>query len=429
MNIKLIKQKNFFLLMTGKLASLLGSNMQQFALSLYVLALTGSAAIFASILSVSIIPRLLLSPVAGVFGDWFDRKKTIILLDFINSVIIFIYSLIFIFKGSLSLTMVYILVILLEITEIFFHSAMTAVIPSIVKNDELIEANSFNTLVVNMGQLLAPVGAALIYNAFGLKIILIVNSISFFISAVSKIFIEIPGNHKKPQSIGYKSFKKDFIEGVDLIKENKLLSTIISIGTIINFCAAPLFSIGLLFVVKEILKATDFQFGLFQMVLSLSMIAAPLLGSRRIKNIKLGRLCYTSFLLVSILILVMSAVLSSFVLNISKSNLIPFVLLTIITFIMGIFITFVNIAIGTMMNQTVPIELMGRTSTVFNFAVTVFIPIGQMFFGYLYDVAEPGYVVLLSGLILLFAIKKYKYRLVQGDICNGETTGGIINEV
>ena len=72
---KVNKTKDFSLLIFGKFVSLLGSNILQFALSLYVLAITGSAAIFASILSVSILPRLLLSPIAGVFGDWFDRKK------------------------------------------------------------------------------------------------------------------------------------------------------------------------------------------------------------------------------------------------------------------------------------------------------------------------------------------------------------------
>jgi len=145
---KLLKQKDFTLLIVGKLVSLLGSNMQQFALSLYVLKITGSAVIFAAMLSISIFPRLLLSPIAGVFGDWFDRKRTIVLLDFINSIIIGTFAIIYISSGSLSILMIYILVILLEITEIFFGSAMSAVMPSIVKKEDLIEANSLNSLVL-----------------------------------------------------------------------------------------------------------------------------------------------------------------------------------------------------------------------------------------------------------------------------------------
>lgn len=74
--------------MCGKVVSLMGSNMQQFVLSLYVLAITGSATMFATVLAISIIPRLLLSPIAGVFGDWFHRKKTIVTMDLINGVVV-----------------------------------------------------------------------------------------------------------------------------------------------------------------------------------------------------------------------------------------------------------------------------------------------------------------------------------------------------
>lgn len=52
---------------------------------------------------------------------------------------------------------------------------------------------------MNIGNILAPVLAALIYGTFGMKLILIINSISFFISAVSEMFINIPKNNKRPE--------------------------------------------------------------------------------------------------------------------------------------------------------------------------------------------------------------------------------------
>lgn len=70
---------------------------------------------------------------------------------------------------------------------------------------------------------------------------------------------------------------------------------------------------------------------------------------------------------------------------------------------------------GTLFNQIVPLEYMGRTSTVFNLAVTVFIPIGQMIFGYLYDILLPSYVILLSGIIMLIGIFRYKSTLLKID--------------
>ncbi|HOJ12330.1 MAG TPA: MFS transporter [Clostridiales bacterium] len=416
MNLKLIKQKDFLLLILGKLVSLLGSNMQQFALSLYVLAITGSAAIFASMLSISVLPRLLLSPIAGVFGDWFDRKKTIVGLDLINSIIIGIFAVIYIINGKISIPMIYILLILLEATEIFFSSAMSAVLPSMVGKEDLLDASSFNSLVMNIGNLAAPLIAALIYGAFGLKAILIFNSISFLLSAISEMFIIIPKKHKRPDKITIESFKTDLMEGISTIKNNNLISTMISLGTIINFCVSPVFSVGLVFIIKEVLKSTDFQFSLFQMVISFSMLMAPLLCGSYIKKIKIGRLCFASFVAISLLILVMAIIPSGFVLNFFSTNIIPYVFILIFSFMIGIAATVANIALGTLFNKIVPLELMGRTSTVFNLAVTVFIPIGQMIFGVLYDIMSPGFIIAISGVILIITIYKYKASLFNYDI-------------
>jgi MFS family permease len=403
--------------------------MQQFALSLYVLSLTGSATIFASILSISILPRLLLSPIAGVFGDWFDRKKSIVILDLLNFIIIGIYAVIFTLNGSLTLPMIYVLVILLEITEIFFGSAMSAVIPSMVDKEELLDANSFNSLVMNIGQLLAPIIGAVVYGTFGLKIVMIINSLSFLISAISEMFINIPEKHKKPESISIKAFKKDLLEGINIIKSNKFISTMISLGTIINFVIAPIFSIGLIFIIKEVLRATDFQFGIFQMVLSSSMLLAPIFSANYIKKISVGKLCYISFISIALFILIMSPIPSKTILDRLDTNLIPYILMLIISFMVGIFATIANIAMGTIFNQVTPIELMGRTSTVFNLAVTVFIPVGQMLFGYLYDIISPSYVMAISGIILIFAIRKYKNALTEVDEQKEEIKGDVINEV
>ncbi|HEY8420550.1 MAG TPA: MFS transporter [Thermoclostridium sp.] len=415
MNLKLIKQKDFSLLILGKLVSLLGSNMQQFALSLYVLAITGSATVFASILSISILPRLLLSPVAGVFGDWFDRKKTIVSLDFLNAIIIGIFAGIYMVNDNLSIAAIYILVILLEITEIFFHSAMSAVLPSMVKKEELLEANSFNSLVMSIGNVLSPVIAAALYGAFGMKIILIVNSASFALSAVSEIFINMPKTHKQPEKIDIKTFMNDLAEGINILKSNRLISTMIGLGTLINFSVSPLFGIGLVYIFKQVLKVNDMQFGVFEMALSASMLLAPVLCGGIIKKIRIGKLTYLSFTITAVLILIMSVFPSGFILKAFNTNMVSYVGLLIISFVIGLVVAVANIAIGTLFNQVVPLELMGRTSTVFNLAVTVFIPVGQMIFGFLYDIIINEAVVIISGIILLAVTAAYRKALLNYD--------------
>ncbi len=230
MNVKLLKNKNYMLVVLGNFVSLLGSNIQQFVLSLYVLALTGSATLFASMLAISILPRIILSPIAGVFGDWFNKKKSIVILDIVNAIVIAGFAVMLFYNEVLTIGWIYLLIVLLEITEIFFHSSMSAVIPSIVEKDQLLEANSLRTMVVSFGQLMAPIIGALIYGIFGLLIALIINAISFLLSAISELFIVVPKSISEDNQRSIKGFKKDVKEGFKLIKNSKPIRTLIAIG-------------------------------------------------------------------------------------------------------------------------------------------------------------------------------------------------------
>lgn len=412
MDLTLLKNKDYSLLMIGKLVSLLGSNMLQFALSLYVLSLTGSALIFASMLSISILPRLLLSPIAGVFGDWFNRKKAIVFLDFINGTLIATFALIFLLNGGLSLLLIYAFVILLEIIEIFFGAAMAAVIPSMVKKEQLFAANSLQSLVLNFGQLLAPTIAALVYGFAGMLIVLIVTALCFVLSAISEIFIRIP-KHTKQSTFTLSHFKTDFIEGVKIIKSSKFILTILGLVAIINFTISPLFSVGLTFVVKETLKASDFQFGLFQTIFALASITAPILLGLGKKTKNVGTLLFRSFLLLSIIVLLIAIVPSDLLLTYFAPNVIPFIFLLILLFFIGMLVTTVNITISTIFSQIVPLEAMGRASSVLTLASTILIPLGQIAFGFLFDNLAASYVIIICGLILLSAVLLYRKRLLN----------------
>ena len=73
--------KNFMLLILGQLTSLFGNFILKLALSMYVLEVTGSAAIFAGILSVATIPTIILSPLGGILADRANRRNIMVALD------------------------------------------------------------------------------------------------------------------------------------------------------------------------------------------------------------------------------------------------------------------------------------------------------------------------------------------------------------
>ena len=95
--------------------------------------------------------------------------------------------------------------------------------------------------------------------------------------------------------------------------------------------------------------------------------------------------------------------------------MVSYVGILIVSFVVGIIVTVANIALGTLFDKIVPLNIMGRTSTVFNFVVTVLIPLGQMIFGFLLDITFTSIVISISGTILLAAIMKYKFALLDYD--------------
>lgn len=68
--------QNFNLVLIGQIISLFGSAIQRFSISLYLLELTGSPAIYSAILALSMLPYIFLAPVAGMTADSFNRKKS-----------------------------------------------------------------------------------------------------------------------------------------------------------------------------------------------------------------------------------------------------------------------------------------------------------------------------------------------------------------
>jgi MFS family permease len=400
----LLKNKNFSLLLAGNAVSLLGSNMQQFALSLYVLALTGSATIFSTMLAISILPRIILTPFAGVFGDWFDRKKSIVTMDTINGLLIGAYAILFFLKGGISIFGIYLLVVLLEITEIFFGSAMAAVTPSIVKKEELFDANSLKSVVSNVCSMIAPLIAAVLYGVIGMQGMLVMNSVSFLLSAFSETFIEVPSLHKKPEKINMKNFIQDFKEGLGILKEIRILKNIIGLGMILNFSLGAVFNVALVFVLKETLSASDMEIGIFSSLLSLSMVLTPLLLAGFAKSVNLGKLLIYSFIAVSLVICTMGGTLMG---GLFTRNMI-FVLLIALSFVIGIFVSMANISLGTMFDSIVPKSAMGRVGSVMSLLMTIIQPIGQVLMGVGMDFMKPQYPMILAGVIMGLGVIYYR---------------------
>lgn len=145
--------KDFFIMVVGQIISILGSALLRFALSLFVLDMTGRADLFALLFAISCLP-ILLTPFGGAIADRFNRRNLMVLFDFISSAIVFIFFFVLLTDNHSVLSIGFVMV-LLSLVSAMYTPAVMASIPILVSEQKLEQANG----IVNGVQALAGVTA------------------------------------------------------------------------------------------------------------------------------------------------------------------------------------------------------------------------------------------------------------------------------
>ena len=136
--VRLALNGSFSALWTGHVISMFGDRIHQIALAFLVLGLTGNAIAVAFVFVAATIPNLLLSPLAGTFVDRWNQRDVMIVSDLLRAAAVLIIPIV----AVTSVLLVYPLIFLITSVSIFFRPARVAILPRIVRDDELLTANS-----------------------------------------------------------------------------------------------------------------------------------------------------------------------------------------------------------------------------------------------------------------------------------------------
>ncbi len=181
--------KNFTLLILGQLTSLFGNFILKLALSMYVLEETGSAAIFAGILSAAAIPTILLSPLGGILVDRADRRNIMVALDALTGVSVLCAALFL--SESNAIAVISALLIILSILGAFETPTVQACIPTMLQGGNIMKGNAVVNQVASLSYLIAPMLGGVLYAMLGLKPVMYASLVCFFITALFECFIKL----------------------------------------------------------------------------------------------------------------------------------------------------------------------------------------------------------------------------------------------
>ncbi|MDQ3657796.1 MAG: MFS transporter, partial [Chloroflexota bacterium] len=131
---------------------------------IYVFELTGSPFATGLIPVFASVPGIVLGPIAGVLVDRWDRKRVMA-----GSILALVglLALAIPFAGRLDVSMLYAIIFIQAMVMTFFMPAENALLPTLVRDDDLATANSLNALNDNLGRIIGPAVGAGILVQFG----------------------------------------------------------------------------------------------------------------------------------------------------------------------------------------------------------------------------------------------------------------------
>ena len=182
--------RNFTLLLLGQVFSLLGNGALRFALSMYVLEKTGSAAVFGTLLAVSMVPTILLTPFGGVLADRMDRRVIMVGLDLASGAAVLAAAAAFADGRGLAVTAA--LLIVLSVLGAFESPTVQACVPQMLHGENVLRGNAAVNQVAAVSGLVTPFLGSLLYTAFGVRPVLVGAGACFLLTAGLERFIRLP---------------------------------------------------------------------------------------------------------------------------------------------------------------------------------------------------------------------------------------------
>ena len=283
--------KNFTLLVLGQVTSLFGNFILKLALSMYVLEVTGSATIFAGILSIATIPTILLSPFGGILSDRANRRNIMVALDALSGLSVLCAALFLSERNAL--TVISVLLVILSILGAFETPNVQACIPTMLTGDNIMKGNAVVNQVASISYLIAPIIGSILYSMVGLKPVMYASIICFFVTALFECFIKLNYERLDNNQNIFAMIKQDFSSSMQFIfKEQSDIVKMLLLASISRFFVMGITVVGLPYIVRTILDLNAKYYGVAESALAVATIIGSIAAGILTGKLKTHKLSF-----------------------------------------------------------------------------------------------------------------------------------------
>lgn len=298
--IETVKNINFIKLWISQILAYLGSRITQFAILGWLIANTNHAGEGMGFITFfELLPAFLFGQFAGILNDKFSRKKIMVFSDVTRVIIMFSMAMI-INTGAASSSLFYLIVFLMGLCTSFVYPAKLAMLPNLVKKEQLQTANSLISGTGTIATLLGTYFSSFLFERISFHDGFIMNCIGFIISAILVFSIKSENfSETNAVSINHQITHNDFNKLKNyLITHNKVKDLILLAILLSAFCST--FYIGLTVLTINYLKLGSSGFARLLTMLGSGMILGSIIPIYFKNKIKPNILLISSFLVIGI---------------------------------------------------------------------------------------------------------------------------------
>ncbi len=224
--------QKFLLLWSGELISAIGSGLTSFGLGVYVFQQTGKASSMALVTLLAFMPSLLLSAVAGVLADRYDRRLLMVLGDSLSGVGL-VFILICMLRGEVHLWQICVGVTISSVFSSLLDPAYKATITDLLTKEQYTKASGLVQIAGSAKYLISPVIAGFLLTVSDIKLLLIVDICTFFVTVASTLIVRSGLASKKYEQA--RSFIGEFKDGWSAVSENRGVLVLVIMTSAITF--------------------------------------------------------------------------------------------------------------------------------------------------------------------------------------------------
>ncbi|MDD7718234.1 MAG: MFS transporter [Eubacteriaceae bacterium] len=397
--------KNFIMILVGQIISLFGNGILRFALPLYLLNETGSAALFGTVSACAFIPMIVLGPVGGIFADRVNKRNIMVILDFSTAILV-LGIIVLLGRMNLVVLLLCAMFILYGINGAY-QPAVQASIPALLKDNDIMKGNAAINLVASLAGLVGPVLGGMLFGFYGISPILYVSMGCFLVSAIMEMFIVIPFEKKEAEGNIFAIGLSDLKESMHYIRnDDPLIMTFALAVGVINMVLSALIIIGLPVVITQMLgfdgDTANTLYGYSEGVYAVGSLCGGMGAGMLAGKLKTEK-GYLLLLLCGLTVVPIGLSLMT-----GMFGMPAFIIIMASCFLMACLATLFSIQIISYLQIIVPMDLLGKVMACVSCIGMCASPLGQAVYGWLFQfLGENVYVLFFAAAAATVALAVY----------------------